>query len=116
MNRAFDHERALAVAGGDKDLLKELIFLFIGQSPGLLSAIADAVQTGDAFELEHTAHTIKGALVNLGAKSATETASSLEAMGANSDIEHALTTLHQLVMEVEAFENAASEYAEISAE
>ena len=54
--------------GGDMDLLRELVDLFMDDSLRLVDRISKAVTSKDADELEKAAHGLKGSVLNFGAK------------------------------------------------
>jgi two-component system, sensor histidine kinase and response regulator len=76
-----DWGAALYRVGGDRDLLRELIGLFLEQCPSWLRDLQDAVATANAPKLKATAHALKGSLGSLGVRSAYETALRLETLG-----------------------------------
>jgi two-component system, sensor histidine kinase and response regulator len=63
---------------GDMDLLKELIHLFIEDSPKLLLEIDKALEENNFEKLRKAAHTIKGSVSNFSANNAFSLASNLE--------------------------------------
>jgi CheY-like chemotaxis protein/HPt (histidine-containing phosphotransfer) domain-containing protein len=76
----FDRDKALARAGGDEELLRELLELFIEEGPRWLADIDAAIAAGDARKLQRAAHTVKGAVDNFGAPAAFDAALRLEQM------------------------------------
>ncbi|MEW5981158.1 MAG: two-component regulator propeller domain-containing protein [Acidobacteriota bacterium] len=79
---AIDREAALARAGGDMALLRELAVLFRDVGPGLAAEIRQAIERQDADAVRSAAHTLKGAVGNFGARRVSDAAASLEALGA----------------------------------
>lgn len=63
------------------DLLKNLIGLFLDDTPARLEAVRDAVQQKQAVSLARLAHALKGAAANLGVLSMTQTCAQLEQLG-----------------------------------
>jgi two-component system sensor histidine kinase/response regulator len=63
----LDRDSLLARVEGDQDLLKEMVQLFAGDAPLLLETMRGSLQQGDMTVLERSAHSIKGAAVNLSA-------------------------------------------------
>lgn len=55
----------------------------------MVSQIESAINIVDYKEVRRTAHSLKGALFHLGAKSAAEVASQFEAMGQSENIQNA---------------------------
>lgn len=66
---------------GDRDLLKELIGLYLEDEQGLLDQIAAAIREGQAGALARSAHTLKGSVGNFCAAAAHASAAALEAAG-----------------------------------
>ncbi|RKX27106.1 MAG: hypothetical protein DRP45_01865 [Candidatus Zixiibacteriota bacterium] len=105
MKLTFDYDKALTIVDGDVDLLKELIDLFNEQSKELLKNIEQAIEAGDAERLRNAAHTIRGALGNVGGVAAHEIGSELEQMGDQGDLKNAHEVFTRLRTEVSAFVN-----------
>jgi two-component system sensor histidine kinase/response regulator len=85
----FDNEAALAHAGGDTELLLDLIGIFQAESVKVLDEIRDALAAGDSTVVERTAHRLKGSLSTLAAQAAREAATRLETMGRAGDLTEA---------------------------
>ena len=64
----FDYEDFLDRIDGDVDLLKEVVEIFLQDTPGLLADLYTAIKHGDAESVERAAHTLKGATANISAK------------------------------------------------
>ena len=64
-------------------------------------ALRNAIDHGDACQLERAAHSLKSALGTIGAKSAWTLAYELETMGRTTRLEEAARTLPQLTAELE---------------
>ena len=79
--RQLDESLALSRVGGDVDLLKEVIELFLDDYPSTLEKIKSAVAASDASALEHSAHSLKGSVSTFGASRAFEAAFTLEKQG-----------------------------------
>ncbi len=93
---AFDEAAARARAGGDPGLLKELIQLFLGEAPALLSEIRTALDQNDARRLQRAGHTLKGSAGTLGATGVSEAALRLETMGRANDLTGAVESYQAL--------------------
>ncbi len=74
----FDQAALLARLEGDETLLRELVELFLDDTPQHLDRIHDAFVHNDLKMLERTTHTLKGSVGNLCAYRAYETAKRLE--------------------------------------
>jgi signal transduction histidine kinase/CheY-like chemotaxis protein len=76
-----DKAAALKRTGGDAQLLRELVQMFLQECPGLLTEIHSAIAAQDAPKLRRASHTLKGALGTFAAQSAHDAAEQLEEMG-----------------------------------
>jgi PAS domain S-box-containing protein len=100
--RQLDESLALSRVGGDVDLLKEVIELFLDDYPSTLEKIKSAVAASDASALEHSAHSLKGSVSTFGASRAFEAAFTLEKQGRSRDLTGATEGLFQLEQALEA--------------
>ena len=101
--RHLDASVALSREGGDVDLLREVVGLFLDDYPQSLEMIREAVAIGDQSSLERHAHSLKGSVSTFGAQEAFEAALALEKQGRTGDLscaqeglqrlEHAMTLL-----------------------
>lgn len=87
---------ALANAGDDPDLLRELTEIFLAESPAWIATIRTAVAESDADALRLAAHTLKGALETLGAVSAAQASRKLEVVAREGDFTQAAPLLAEL--------------------
>ncbi len=71
---------------GNVVLLDKVIRLFLDDCPRLLAQAREAMARGDCAQLEHAAHTIKGAAANLSAKRAVAAARRLEVLVGRGDL------------------------------
>jgi HPt (histidine-containing phosphotransfer) domain-containing protein len=78
---AFDMAAALERVDGDRELLKELAGLFLGECPQRMGEIRQAIYQKDGPRLQRAAHYLKGSVGNLGAHQAYEAAARLELAG-----------------------------------
>ena len=99
----FNRETALDRVGGDDELLREVVELYLSEYPGLLVQIEGAVRAQDAFRLQHAAHTLKGSLATLGAEAAAHQALELEIMARNENLRGAPATLSRLLDALDGF-------------
>jgi len=98
----INRESLLERVGGDMDLLKELVELFMDDSLLLVDRIRQSVMRKDADDLEKAAHGLKGSVLNFGAKSVADIAQALETMGRNRDITQAQNVVAELAKQIEA--------------
>ena len=102
----FDRDGAMSRVGGDGELLKELVGLFNGQAPQLLSEIRASVASGDSGALERASLKLKGSVSNLEAKAAFDAAHRLEAMGLERNLSGAERACDQLDYELTRLQQA----------
>jgi PAS domain S-box-containing protein len=76
----LDGREALERVGGDKELLRELIEMFLADGPRLWEDVADALARGDAQKLGRAVHTLKGSISAFSAASAWSAAQRLESL------------------------------------
>ena len=69
---------ALRWLGGDQELLRELVGIFIDDGPKRLKALREAMTASDVQQLEQVAHSLKGSAAILGASRLQESALALE--------------------------------------
>jgi CheY-like chemotaxis protein/HPt (histidine-containing phosphotransfer) domain-containing protein len=93
-------EELLERIGGDRAFLAELLELFRADSPGQIARAREAAARGDAAGLQHVAHSLKGALKNLAAGTASRLAEEIEAMGQRGETTGAEGRLAALEREV----------------
>jgi two-component system sensor histidine kinase/response regulator len=98
----FDERIGLDRTGGDRELLKELITVFLHEIPGWMQALRDAVGRRDAAELRRVAHAVKGAVDSCGASGAFDAAMLLERAGASNDLSGAPAALAALERRIES--------------
>ncbi len=92
----FDEAVLMEQVGGDAELMREIVDLFLADAPRLLDELRAAVAAGDAGLLKRAAHTIKGSASNFGAREVVEVAAALEAMGRDGDLARAEATRDRL--------------------
>ena len=97
----FDPVVALGRVDGDRALLKEIVQLFLEDTPSQLADLRHAVVRGDGTALEHAAHALKGAISNFGAKAATDSLLALELMGRAGDLARAETAISALEQQIQ---------------
>lgn len=85
----FDVAFALRGVGGDPELLKEIIDLYLQEYPKWLQDIRTAITQTDAATLRRAAHTLKGTLSGFKATAASELAQRLEEMGRDKNLNRA---------------------------
>jgi HPt (histidine-containing phosphotransfer) domain-containing protein len=87
---------ALDLTGGDKELLGEMVALFLEESATLLSDIRRAIDQGDAVTLRRSAHTLNGSLRIFDSVRAMDYAAQMSEVGKSEQLEQATKLLEQL--------------------
>jgi HPt (histidine-containing phosphotransfer) domain-containing protein len=99
----MDVEDALHRLDHDQDLLREIVLIYVEDSPGMLTTIQRAVEQGDASSLQRAAHSLKGLAATLSARDTANAAYRLEQLGASGNLTEAkpaLTALEQRLTEL----------------
>ncbi|HKJ02523.1 MAG TPA: response regulator, partial [Longimicrobiales bacterium] len=77
----FDRDVALHHVGGDPEILRQLMEMFLDQAAARMAAVEGALGAGDGTQLEHQAHALKGTAATLGMSRLRDTAYSVERLG-----------------------------------
>ena len=102
----FDASALLDLVGGDEDLKREIIALYLAEYPRLLAGIRAAATSGDARALQFSAHALKGSVGNMAATRAYAAAEELETLARAEQIPEARTAVATLERELALLENA----------
>jgi len=78
---SWDRTKVLERVEGDETLLRELVQIFLEESPKQLTLLQRAIETANPEQIERTAHSLKGELSYLGLPEAARKAKDLEQMG-----------------------------------
>ncbi|MDP2647043.1 MAG: response regulator [Desulfobacterales bacterium] len=81
LRAVFDLSRAMDLVGGDQDLFKEIVGLFLDNLPDHIAQIQAGITHNDAHAVEQAAHALKGSVSNFSAQAAFEAAYRLELLG-----------------------------------
>ena len=87
--------------GGDEELARQLVTLFIEECPRMMAQVRESVTQGDADLVRRAAHAFKGSVSNFTADGPTVTAFALENIGRDARLDEASATLAQLEREVD---------------
>ncbi len=77
-NGIFDRPALMERINGDENLFKELVVIFMEDTPRQIRLLSEHLLQNDFKKMEFTAHTLKGSAGNLGAISIQKTAKHLE--------------------------------------
>jgi len=93
----LDFEAFLARVGGDRELLREVVELFLHHAPEQVTAVRDAIRRQDAAALEFSAHALKGSVGNFSARTSWELADRLETMAREDHLTQATECFESLL-------------------
>jgi HPt (histidine-containing phosphotransfer) domain-containing protein len=106
-----DWEAALERVAGDRDLLSELVRLFLRECPGWLAELRRALAAGDAVVVKRVAHNLKSCLGNFGARAAFERALRVETIGRDGNLAGADEACRALEQSLERLRPALAAFA-----
>jgi two-component system, sensor histidine kinase and response regulator len=98
----FDVEQALAVMDGDREILAEIIGVYLEDLPNLMEKLKAALERSDAGEAMRHAHSIKGASANIAAERVRFVAQAIEKAARAGSVEACATWLPLLKAEAGA--------------
>jgi HPt (histidine-containing phosphotransfer) domain-containing protein len=93
---------ALERLGGDENLLREVVQIFLAETPRKIAALREAIGQPNAELVGRLAHSLKGELGYLGLAEASQKARDLEEMGKKNDLHRAATVFAALEAELTA--------------
>ena len=99
-------EALLEIAGGNPAILERVRDAFGRQTPGLLTAIRDAVAANDAVAVARHVHTLKGSLSHFSWNRAARIAGEIESAATSGDLPRAAALLPELENAVAALQTA----------
>jgi two-component system, sensor histidine kinase and response regulator len=94
-----DFSAALRWVDDDRELLTELIEIFLEDCPKRLQELDQAVKEGNASGVRQAAHSLKGMVAGFDASSAHGLAAEMEGLGKAGDLSKALGLLSSLQLE-----------------
>jgi two-component system sensor histidine kinase/response regulator len=95
----IDWRTALEGVDGDRDLLKSVIEVFLDESQQLLQELVEAIQTRNAAAVRSRGHSLKGAMLGVGAFSTADLAQIIELQVTEESMEALHTPLQNLEQE-----------------
>jgi HPt (histidine-containing phosphotransfer) domain-containing protein len=110
--QVFDLVAALNRVEGDRELLEELVRLFLEHYPRQLREIRDAWQLREAKRVHRSAHSLKSALGSLSAERSFEVAYGIEVLGREEKFAELESALARLDDELVALQAAMQEFLE----
>ena len=94
-----DFSAALRWVDDDRELLTELIEIFLEDCPKRLQELDHAVKEGNASGIRQAAHSLKGMVAGFGANSAHGLADEMEGLGKAGDLSNAIGLLSTVQLE-----------------
>jgi HPt (histidine-containing phosphotransfer) domain-containing protein len=94
-------DQMIARLGGDEELARQLVTLFLGECPRMLAEVRDSVEQGAPDRLRRAAHAFKGSVSNFATHGPAETAFTLETLGREQRMAEAPAALARLERQVE---------------
>jgi CheY-like chemotaxis protein/HPt (histidine-containing phosphotransfer) domain-containing protein len=98
---AWDSEAALARMEGDRDLLSEIVQLFMSECPRISAELRQALEAHDARLVERLAHTLKGSSANISATGLCQAALALEMHARSGDLTDASVQIEAIEGELD---------------
>ncbi|MBM3779332.1 MAG: Hpt domain-containing protein [Acidimicrobiia bacterium] len=83
----FDREEFLRRLGGDEELYREVLQVFLEDCPNQMDVIRTAMDTRDPMRIRSAAHALKGAAGSVSARALFEASGALERAGAGGDLD-----------------------------
>jgi PAS domain S-box-containing protein len=105
----FDEQAALGYAGGDRELLAQVVQLFRDDYPASLRTIDDAIGQHDPEALQQAAHRLKGAIATVGAAAGRQAAADIEDAARAGDFDRARRAQATLRQEIGRLEEALAQ-------
>ena len=105
----FDRDEMLERLGGDNELLTDVLGVFLEECPRMMQEIEDALNAADAMLVRRSAHSIKGALLNISAGPAAEEAKQLEMLGDEDRLTDGAPVLQRLQTEIGRLQQVLAE-------
>ena len=107
----FNLDEAMARLGGESDLFREMVGFFFSDGLKLLAEIQAAAGADDATAIARKAHRLKGTVLYLGAKAASQAVDRVEAIGRSGDLADAAPAIHSMNIEFTRLAEALRPYA-----
>jgi HPt (histidine-containing phosphotransfer) domain-containing protein len=98
----WSSDQMIARLGGDEELARQLVTLFIGECPQMLAQVRESVGQGTPDLVRRAAHAFKGSVSNFLPDGPTATAFALEQIGRDGRLDDAPAVLATLERQVDA--------------
>ena len=105
----INERKVLAGLGGDRELMAEVLRLFIDDSARLMREMQTAAARKNGEAIRQVAHALKGSIANLSAGTARELAAKMEQLGKNGELEEIPLLVDRLEHELIMLQQAAQQ-------
>ena len=102
----LDTEKAIDMIGGDMELLKEILDIFVADLPRKLDDLRAGISTGDATLVKRAAHSLKGSSSNICAEGVRKIAADMEQLAGDGDLATAASKMPSLESELARLKEA----------
>ncbi len=106
----FDYDEFLHRIDGDVELLKEVITIFLEDTPGLLANLYAGIRNCDTNAVERAVHTLKGAAANISAKRLQQLSQQVQQMLKKNDVAHLEVVIDDFEENYEKLDHVLSGY------
>lgn len=106
----IDRESILARLGGDEELFRSFIEVFLEDSPVIIQQLCSAVAEKDSDLVQRFAHSLRGLAANFNATLVYDLATQLENAGKVGELSTAIPLMTQLDDALEQFREALANY------
>jgi len=113
---AWDFDQARARTAEDEVLLREIVKIFLEESPRLMERIEQALAENDADQLERAAHSLKGQIRCLAAPQALSAAEKLDEKARLRDLSGAAEALAELDSAMARLDPQLRKFCEVASE
>ncbi len=111
-NERFAPQELLERVDGDEALLREVVAIFLEDTPGILDALKKGIDTDMPDAVAKAAHTLKGSSANLAAARLRHQAYQLETQAKTGDLAGAPALYQAVEAEFFALKNQLTDYLE----
>ena len=105
----INERKMLAGLGGDRELMAEVLRLFIDDSARLMREMQTAAARNNAEAIRQVAHALKGSIANLSSGTARELAAEIERIGKSGEVEGVASLVERLEEELHILQRAAEQ-------
>jgi HPt (histidine-containing phosphotransfer) domain-containing protein len=111
-NNSFDPASLWQRLDGDAELLRDLVKIFLDESPGLIQKIGAAIEQGNSTDVRKLSHKLKGSALQFSGIGLVAVAARLEEMGDKRSLQGADQVFSKLKEEVDGLAHSLRSLAE----